>query len=35
MHYLQRGVGHFGAFYGQVWRTEIMPRVRAFIRAMD
>jgi poly(3-hydroxybutyrate) depolymerase len=35
MHHLQRGVGHFGTFYGRVWRTEIMPRVRAFIRAMD
>jgi poly(3-hydroxybutyrate) depolymerase len=35
MHYLQRGVGHFGTFYGRVWRTEIMPRLRAFIRAMD
>jgi len=35
MHHLQPGVGHFGTFYGRVWRDEIMPRVRAFIRAMD
>ncbi|HXP75064.1 MAG TPA: polyhydroxyalkanoate depolymerase [Stellaceae bacterium] len=33
-HHLQAGVGHFGLFHGSVWRTAIMPRVRAFIREM-
>ncbi|MGO8915082.1 MAG: polyhydroxyalkanoate depolymerase [Stellaceae bacterium] len=33
-HHLQTGIGHFGMFHGRVWRTEIMPRVRAFIREM-
>lgn len=32
VHYVQRGVGHFGTFYGRVWRTEVMPRIRTFIR---
>lgn len=31
-HYLQRDVGHFGTFYGRAWRSEIMPRIRRFIR---
>jgi poly(3-hydroxybutyrate) depolymerase len=33
-HHLQPGVGHFGMFHGRIWRTEIMPRVRAFIKEM-
>jgi poly(3-hydroxybutyrate) depolymerase len=33
-HHLQAGVGHFGMFHGRLWRTDIMPRVRAFIREM-
>jgi poly(3-hydroxybutyrate) depolymerase len=32
-HHLQPGVGHYGVFAGRRWRDEIMPRVRAFIRA--
>jgi poly(3-hydroxybutyrate) depolymerase len=28
---LQRGVGHYGIFSGARWRTEIAPRVAAFI----
>lgn len=31
-HHLQRKVGHFGIFNGRRWRTEILPRVRDFIR---
>lgn len=34
MHHLQLGVGHFGTFHGRAWRSEVMPRIRAFIRAM-
>ncbi|MSO76253.1 MAG: polyhydroxyalkanoate depolymerase [Alphaproteobacteria bacterium] len=33
VHYMQPGVGHFGIFNGRRWRTEILPRVREFIRA--
>ncbi len=32
-HFLQGSVGHYGIFNGRRWRTSIMPRVRAFIRA--
>ena len=31
--HLQAGVGHYGIFNGRKWREEIMPKVRAFIRA--
>lgn len=31
-HHLQRGVGHFGTFYGDAWRSEILPHIRQFIR---
>lgn len=31
--HLQTGVGHYGIFNGRKWREEIMPKVRAFIRA--
>lgn len=34
-HYLPQGVGRFGTFRGQSWRTEIMPRIRRFIRAAE
>ena len=34
MHYLQPGVGHFGTFHGRLWRNQVMPQIRAFIRAM-
>jgi poly(3-hydroxybutyrate) depolymerase len=33
LHHLQKGVGHFGIFNGRRWRSEILPRVREFIRA--
>jgi len=32
-HFLQGSVGHYGIFNGRRWRTSIMPRVRALIRA--
>ncbi len=31
--YLQPGVGHYGIFNGRRWRTEILPRIKAFIEA--
>ena len=31
-HYLQNGVGHYGVFNGYRFRTEIAPRIAAFIR---
>jgi len=34
VHHLEPGIGHFGIFHGRVWRSAIMPRVRAFIRDM-
>lgn len=34
-HYLQPDVGHFGTFHGRIWRDEIMPRLHAFVRAME
>src|SRR5262249_53519623 len=34
-HLLQKGVGHYGIFNGRKWQTEIMPEIRAFIRAND
>jgi poly(3-hydroxybutyrate) depolymerase len=30
--YIQPGVGHYGVFSGRRFRTEIYPRIRAFIR---
>jgi poly(3-hydroxybutyrate) depolymerase len=32
LHYVQKGVGHYGVFNGSRWRNEIHPRVRDFIR---
>lgn len=32
-HYEQKGVGHYGVFNGSKWRSQIAPRVGAFIRA--
>jgi len=34
-HYVQPGVGHYGVFNGTRWRTEIQPRIREFIRAIE
>ena len=31
-HWEQPGVGHYGVFNGRRWRTDIAPRVKAFIR---
>ena len=33
--YVQPGVGHYGVFNGSRWRTEIQPRIEAFIRKHD
>lgn len=32
-HHFQEGVGHYGIFNGSTWRSQIMPRLRHFIRA--
>ena len=32
-HHYQLNVGHYGIFNGSRWRTEIMPRIRHFIRS--
>jgi poly(3-hydroxybutyrate) depolymerase len=34
-HLMQEGVGHYGIFNGQKWRTKIMPVVRNFMRQQD
>lgn len=31
--YMQVGVGHYGIFNGRKWRTEILPRIKAFALA--
>lgn len=33
LHYVARGVGHYGVFNGSRWRNLIQPQVRDFIRA--
>ncbi len=33
--YLQPGVGHYGIFNGRKWRSEILPRIEAFIIAQE
>ncbi len=35
VHYVQPGVGHYGVFNGTRWRTEIQPRIREFIKAIQ
>ena len=35
VHYVQPGVGHYGVFNGTRWRTEIQPRIREMIRAVQ
>jgi poly(3-hydroxybutyrate) depolymerase len=32
-HHVQTAVGHYGVFNGSKWRSQIAPRVKAFIRA--
>lgn len=34
-HWFQENVGHYGIFNGTRWKTQIMPRIRHFIREMD
>ena len=34
-HHLQQDVGHFGIFNGRRWRTQVLPKVSAFIRAQE
>ena len=34
-HHFQEGAGHYGIFNGSRWKSQIMPRVRHFIRQMD
>jgi poly(3-hydroxybutyrate) depolymerase len=34
-HYLQEGVGHYGVFNGRRFRSEIAPRIRAFMTSLD
>ncbi len=34
-HHFQLGCGHYGIFNGSKWRTQIMPRVRHFMREFD
>ena len=34
-HYMQPKVGHYGVFNGRRWRTEIQPRIRDMIHAVD
>lgn len=34
-HHFQLKTGHYGIFNGRKWRTEIMPRIRHFIRNFD
>lgn len=34
-HHFQLECGHYGIFNGRKWRTEIMPRIRHFIRMND
>jgi poly(3-hydroxybutyrate) depolymerase len=33
VHYVQKGVGHYGVFNGSRFRSEIMPRIADFIRS--
>jgi poly(3-hydroxybutyrate) depolymerase len=35
LHHLQRGVGHYGVFNGSRFRSEIVPRIREYIQAID
>ncbi|MDB2683014.1 polyhydroxyalkanoate depolymerase [Alphaproteobacteria bacterium] len=34
-HHFQLGTGHYGIFNGGKWRTQIMPRIRNFMRMHD
>ena len=32
MHYVQKGVGHYGVFNGSRFKSEIVPRISDFMR---
>jgi poly(3-hydroxybutyrate) depolymerase len=32
LHYVAKGVGHYGVFNGSRWRKLIQPQVRDFVR---
>lgn len=34
-HHFQEGAGHYGIFNGSRWKSQIMPRVRHFMRQFD
>ena len=34
-HHLQPDVGHYGVFNGKRFRSEILPEIRAFLRAHE
>ena len=34
-HHFQLDCGHYGIFNGSKWRSQIMPRIRHFIRTFD
>jgi len=34
VHYMQKGVGHYGVFNGSRFRSEILPRISDFIRSV-
>jgi poly(3-hydroxybutyrate) depolymerase len=31
-HHVQEGVGHYGIFNGSVYKSDIAPRLKAFVR---
>lgn len=35
VHYVQKGVGHYGVFNGSRFRSEIQPRISDFMRNLD
>lgn len=35
VHYLQKGVGHYGVFNGSRFRAEIAPRISDFMVSLD
>ena len=35
VHYVQKGVGHYGVFNGRRWREEIQPRIAEMIKKAE
>jgi poly(3-hydroxybutyrate) depolymerase len=33
VHYVQKGVGHYGVFNGSRFKSEIVPRISDFMRS--